>query len=88
MATTVSTSAVLLAAANPLRLSIVITNNGTGDLYVGHSGAVTSSGAAMGLLVGSKASYSDSGFGLYLGPLYGIYSASASSQNVSVSERV
>lgn len=84
---TVSTTAVLLAASNTDRKSIIITNNGTGTLYIGHDNTVSSSGAAMGLLVQSKCSYTDSGFGLYTGDLWGIYSAASASENVSVSER-
>ena len=84
---TVSTTAVLLAALNANRKSLVITNNSTGKLYLGHTSGVTSSGAAMGLLVPSNGSYTDSGFGLYIGDMYGIYDASAGAQNVSVSER-
>lgn len=85
---TVSTSATILAAANSNRKAIVITNNGAGKLYLGHTNGVTASGAAMGLQVPAGGSYSDSGFGLYIGDLYGIYDAVAASQNVSVSERV
>lgn len=84
---TVSTSAVSLAASNANRRSIIITNNSTGNLFIGHSNAVTSSGAAMGLIIPPYGAYSDSGHGIYTGDLYGIYSAAAASHNVSVSER-
>jgi hypothetical protein len=65
----------------------VITNNGTGTLYVGHTSGVTASGAAMGLIVPPGSCYSDSGFGLYTGDLYGIYDVVSAIHNVSVSER-
>jgi len=84
---TVSTTALSLAAANTSRKSIIITNNSTGRLYIGHTSGVTTSGATMGLLVMPYGSYSDTGVGVYTGDLYGIYSVTAASQNVSVSER-
>jgi hypothetical protein len=83
----VSTSSALLAASNASRAAIVITNNGSGNLYIGHTSGVTSSGALMGLLISAGSSYEDSGDGLYTGDLYGIYSAVSASENVSVSER-
>lgn len=84
---TVSTSAVLIKASNASRKAIVITNNGTGNLYIGGANTVTTSGATMGLIVAPFGTYQDSGFGLYTGDLYGIYSAVSASQNISVSER-
>lgn len=84
---TVSTSAVSLKASNASRKAIVITNNGVGILYIGHTSGVTASGSTMGMMVVPGGSYQDSGFGLYTGDLYGIYDQTASSQNVSVSER-
>lgn len=84
----VSTSAVLIKASNQNRKSIVITNNGSRTLYLGHTSAVTTSGATMGLAVRAGGSYQDSGDGLYTGDIYGIYGAASASQNVSVSERV
>ena len=84
---TVSTSAVLLAASNANRRSIIITNNGMGNLFVGGSSGVTASGSAMGVLVKPGGSYSDAGYGLYTGDVYGIYDTVSSSQNVSRWER-
>ena len=84
---TVSTSALLLAASNTNRLAIVITNNGTSNIFIGHTSGVTSSGAAMGLKLVPGGSYQDSGYGLYTGDLYAIGDAAAASENVSVSER-
>ncbi len=84
---TVSTSAVSLKASNANRRAIVITNNGVGNLYIGHTSGVTSSGANVGLIVPPFGSYTDSGDGLYTGDLYGIYDQASAVQNVSVSER-
>ena len=86
-AVTVSTSAVLLKASNAARKSILITNNGTTPVYLGHTSGVTASGAAMGLLLAPAGSYSDSGFGLYTGDLYAIGAAAVAAENVSISER-
>ena len=83
----VSTTAVQLASSNVARKALVVTNNGSGTLYLGIDSSVTSSGVASGLAVTAGGSYSDSGFGMYIGPLWGIYSASASAQNVVVSDR-
>ena len=85
-ALTVSTTAVKLAGENAGRKSLVIANNGGGTLYVGYTSAVTSSGAAMGRAVTSFGSYSDTGDGVWVGQVWGIYSTSASSQNVAVQE--
>ena len=84
---TATLSPVLLAAANSSRKSILATNNGAGKLYIGHSDSVTSSGVNMGLLLVPGGSYDDSGPGLYKGNLYGVYDATATTQNISVSER-
>lgn len=84
---TVSTSAVSIKSSNTARRAIVITNNGVGNLYLGHTSGVTSSGSNMGLLIPPGGAYTDSGDGIYTGDIYGIYSQTSSSQNVSVSER-
>lgn len=84
---TVSTAATLLKASNANRKAIIITNNGVGNLYIGHTNAVTASGANMGLILPPFGAYCDSGAGLYTGDLYGIYDQVAAAQNVSVSER-
>ncbi len=84
---TVSTTAVRLAPANSARLSLLICNNGTGSLYVGDTSAVTSSGANMGAKVPSSGRYSDTGQGVYVGEVWGIYDAAATAQNVVVLDR-
>lgn len=77
---------VLLAGANADRKSLVITNNSTGSLYLGGPN-VTASGITAGLLVPTTGSYSDSGDGVFTGEVWGLYSASASAQNIAVSDR-
>lgn len=79
-AITVSTSAVQILAADAARVSLDIVNNGAGDLYLGRTGAVTTSGATMGIKIVSGGSYSTD---KYTGALYGIYSQVAASQNVA-----
>lgn len=83
----VTTTAVRLVGTNVARKALLIANNGNGGLYIGHDSSVTSSGATMGVLVSSTSSYSDSGFGTYIGELWGIYDAASSSYNVTVVDR-
>lgn len=83
----VSTSAVPLCAANVARKSLIITNNSTGSLYVGHDQYLLGSGKTMGhLLTASGGSLTDSGDGIWVGEWWGIYSAVATAENVSVSD--
>lgn len=83
----VSTTAVPIVGANVARKSLLISNNGTGSLYLKGDKSVASSGISMGIVVPSNATYSDSGFGVYLGAMWGIYSAVSAVQNVVVSDR-
>jgi hypothetical protein len=83
---TVSTTAVRIAPVNASRKCLTITNNSTGDLYVGLSSGVTASGSGMGRIVASKGSFTDGGEGVWCGERWAIYSASASSANVSVED--
>ena len=82
---TVTNTATLILAANTARKAFILTNNGANNLYVSGTSAVTSSGAAMGLIVKPGGSY-DGPPCIYDGTIYGIYEVSASSQNVSVIE--
>ncbi len=85
---TVSTSAVIIIAANTNRRGIIITNNSNGTLFLGKDATVTTSGATMGtILTRNGGAYNDAGDGLYTGAIWGIYSESAATQNVAVSER-
>lgn len=83
----VSTTAVRIATANGSRKSIVITNKGSGTLYIGFDSSVTTTGASMGTSVPTMSAYSDSGFGIFKGELWGIYSASSATETVAVSDR-
>lgn len=83
----VSTSAVRLAGVNASRLSLIIANNGSGRLYLGRTSAVAASGPSMGIGVPAGASYSDTGNGVSVGEMWGVYSAAATTQNVSVLDR-
>lgn len=82
----VSSTATLIKAANTARKAILITNNGSLNVYLGHTTTVTTAGGTMGLLLAPSGAYADSGWGLYTGDIYGVCSATASA-NVSVSER-
>ncbi len=80
-AVTVSTTAVQLIVSSDQ--GVTITNNGVGDLYIGVDNTVTTSGAKMGLVVYPGGSFSLLPFE-WEGAVWGIYSTTASSQNVSV----
>lgn len=84
--TIVTTSVIKIHNANAARKSIIISNNGTGDLYVRGDKSVASSGISSGIIIPSKGSFTDSGFGVYLGERWGIYSAVSSTVNVVVAE--
>lgn len=83
----VSTTAVRLVRANVARKELIISNAGGGTLYIGETNAVSSSGDAIGTPVPTSSSYTDSIPGIYVGELWGIYSASAVAVNVAVVER-
>jgi hypothetical protein len=86
-AVTVSTTAIRLVQANVSRKELMIVNNSTGNLFVSRSSKVTSSGTGVGSLVPSNGgNLSDSGDGIWPGEWWGIYSVTASSQNVVVSD--
>jgi hypothetical protein len=84
---TVSVASVELIAANTDRRAVIITNNSTGKLFIGNTSTVASTGAAMGMLVGPFGTYQDSGDGLYVGALHGIYDVTVTAHNISVTER-
>ena len=86
-AVTVSNSATLIIAANSNRKKVVITNNGTSNIYLGNDNTVTASGATMGLKIAPNGVYEDSGAGLSKDDIYGIGDAASAVQNVSVQER-
>lgn len=77
--------AVLVIAANASRKSIVISNTGITNVYIGISNTVTILGAVQGVKLIPNGTYSDSGDGMYTGDIYAIGDALAGS--VSVWER-
>lgn len=83
----VGVSAVLLLSANAARKQICITNNGTSNIYVGASSAVTATGATMGSKLVPNGALTDSGDDCYTGDYYAVGDAASGSQNVSVWER-
>lgn len=85
----VSTVAILLAASNTSRKSILISNNGSGafSIFLGSTAAVTTGGATMGIKVTAGGVYSDSGEDCYTGDIYAIGSAVSVAANVSRWER-
>lgn len=83
----VSTTAVRLAGDNVSRVALLVQNFGTGMLYLGNTSSVTSSGATAGTAVGPGGFYSDSGEGVSIGALWGIYGAASTVHNVSVVDR-
>lgn len=85
-AVTVSTTAVQLAIVNSIRSGITIVNQGTGNLYIGVDNLVTTSGSHMGMLIMPNGSFDVSGDGCYGGAIWGIYSQTASTQNVTTFE--
>lgn len=84
---TVSTAAVLVLAANASAKSRIIVNCGSSNVFLGRSGAVTASGAAMGIKLAPGGTYADSGLDLDTGDIYAIGDATSASQNVSAWER-
>lgn len=83
----VSTSAVQVLATNAAAKNRAITNNGSSNVYLGSSAAVTTSGAAMGLKLIPNGTYTDTGEDLYTGAIFAIGDAVSASENVSTWER-
>ncbi len=84
---TVSTAAVQILASNANAKNRAIVNNGTTNIYLGSSAAVTTSGATMGIKLIPNGTYTDSGLDMYTGAIFGIGDAVSASQNVSAWER-
>lgn len=74
---TVTTSATLIITANTQRLSLIIENTGTQDLYIGQDALVTTSNGIL-LEEGDILSEDASGTNQYKGPYYGIVGTSTS----------
>jgi len=83
----VSNAAIALAAANANRRAIIITNNGSSNIFIGRDNTVTATGATMGIKVIPNGTYSDSGEDLDIGDIWAIGDAVSASANVSVWEK-
>lgn len=73
---TVGTASTLIVGVNPERISLAITNNGAGTVFLAPSSSVTTSGVLQGIkLVSGGTLTEDAGNkGLYCGDYYGISS--------------
>jgi hypothetical protein len=77
-------SAVKILNSDNARKQFIITNNGTGNLYVGLDSGVTTTSSSMGLLISPGGSFSHGGNdGYWSGDVYGIYSQTETVANVS-----
>lgn len=85
---TIGTTATLLVDANPARISLIITNNGSSNLYLGQTASVGTAGANGGILLAEKGNYCEDGGtkGMYNGPFYAI--AGSVSTTVAYWERI
>ncbi len=86
-ALTISTAIVQLTASNASRLALLIVNNGAGRLFVGEASSVATAGSLMGVAVPGGGRYSDTGNGVGTGALWGVYTSTATTQNVVVIDR-
>lgn len=84
---TVSTAAVLVCAANAIRVFLGLTNNGTSNFFLGNTSGVTASGATMGLKLAPNGALSDFGEYFGKGDVYAIGDAVSASENISRLER-
>ena len=77
---TVNTTATLIVDANPNRISIVFSNNGSPNIYLGPASTVGTAGANAGILLVANGTYAeDAGNkGLYSGPFYAIAGSQSS----------
>jgi hypothetical protein len=84
---TVTTNSTLIVDANAARMSLLITNNGDYDLYLGPTSSVETAGTNAGVKIVADGSYAEDGGskGMYNGPFYGI--AGSAATNVAYWER-
>lgn len=83
----VSNTAILIIASNPQRKSLIISNNGSTNIYLGATNTIASSGANMGIKILPNGTYMDSGIDTYTGDIYGVSDSVSASYNVAVWER-
>jgi len=84
---TVTTSAQLIRPSDTGILSWAVVNNGTGNLFIGYTSSVATSGANMGIKIAPGGAIAMAAIGTYTGEIYGIYSAAAATQNVVVTKQ-
>ncbi len=82
-ALTVTNSATLIVSANTSRLSLIITNQGPGNVYFGQDASITSSNCPY-LLPDGTLTEDSGGQKMYCGPIYGI---APTSSNIRYWER-
>jgi len=80
----ISETAQLVSAASATRRAVLITNTGSGDLFIGQTSTVSTSGANIGTKVLPGGVYAISGKAAYKGNLYAIYTVAVTSVNVQV----
>ena len=74
---TVTTSATLIVANNTQRQSILVTNTGTGTVYLGPDSSVTTSNG-MPLVTNGTYAEDSGGTRMFLGDIYGIVASGTS----------
>ena len=86
-AATVTTVSAELVAANPQRISLIITNNGASNLFLGQTSSLDTAGTNAGIKLIKNGTYAEDGGskGMYNGPIFAI--AGISSTDVAVWER-
>jgi hypothetical protein len=86
-AATVTTVSAELVAANPQRISLIITNNGTSNLFLGQTSSVDTAGTNAGIKLIANGTYAEDGGtkGMYNGPVFAI--AGSASTTAAVWER-
>lgn len=72
---TLTNAATVIVAANPQRLSLIITNTGTPTVYIGQDASVTAANGVP-LLTNATLTEDSGGTKMYCGPIYGITASS------------
>ena len=81
----VTSTATLILADNPQRLSLIITNNGSSTVYIGQTNTVTST-TGVPLQADSILTEDSGGTKMYCGPIWGI--TDTGTADVRVWERI
>lgn len=72
-----TTGGILIVAANPQRLSLIITNTGAQTIYIGQDSSITAA-TGVPLITNGTLTEDSGGTKVYCGPVYGITSTSTS----------